>query len=110
MVGKTIAKLRKEKNITQKDMSEKIGINRSVLVKIEKGQRTISADEVKCISSFLGVKVDVLFELSEQENCDFITAYKKKCRNITQEQEKEMSRFELLFDELCVQLDIYEGK
>lgn len=55
-----IVGLRERSDLTQKELSARLGINRSVLNRIEKGTRPIRDDEVKLIADFFGVSTDYL--------------------------------------------------
>ena len=59
-LGEMVINLRESKNITQKDLADKIGINRSVLNRIEQGTRPARDEEIKCLASFFGVPTDYL--------------------------------------------------
>lgn len=59
-VSTKIAKLRKDFDLTQKELSDKIGINQSVLNRIEKGTRPIRYDELKNIADYFNVSTDYL--------------------------------------------------
>jgi transcriptional regulator with XRE-family HTH domain len=55
-----IAKYREEKKITQTDLAEKLGLNRSYFNTIEKGKRTPSLPVLKEIADILEVSIDSL--------------------------------------------------
>jgi transcriptional regulator with XRE-family HTH domain len=61
-----IRRIRKEKKISQKTLSEGIGIDRSSLAKIELGTIQISANRVFDIAELLGVPVSSLFKTSKE--------------------------------------------
>lgn len=110
-LGHRIAVLRKEMDLTQAELASKIGVSRPVMVKIENGQRIISLDEGEAISKALGISIDTLlnYEKKETEERTFVKAFKSKGM-INPQQEKEIRRFELLFDALCTQEIIYKGE
>lgn len=58
--GSKIRTLREAHDITQKELAQKIHINRSVLNRIELGTRAIRDDELKKIADFFGVTADSL--------------------------------------------------
>lgn len=109
-LGQRIAVLRKEKGFTQEKLSEMIGISRPVMVKIENNQRTISLDEGELISSSLSISIDTLLDYEKEDSGkqSFIRAFKTK--GICELQEKEIRKFELLFDALCTQEAINLGE
>ena len=59
-VSTKIANLRKDFDLTQKELSDKIGMNQSVLNRIEKGTRPIRYDELKNIADYFNVSTDYL--------------------------------------------------
>lgn len=110
-LGHRIAVLRKEKKMTQQELADKVGISRPVMVKIENNQRTLSLDEGNAVSGALGMSIDSLldYDRDETEERSFVKAFKSKGQ-CNEEQEKEIRRFELLFDALCTQEVIYRGE
>lgn len=56
----SIADKRKQKGMTQKDISNKIGITRAAYANIENGKRNPSYHMAKRISNELGVTIDEL--------------------------------------------------
>lgn len=59
-IGSKIVELRKSKNLTQAELSEKLHINRSVLNRIELGTRPLKDDELLMLASFFNVSTDYL--------------------------------------------------
>ena len=55
-----LVKIRKEKNLTQEDMSSKIGMSRSGYAMYETGDRQMSANTAKKIAEILDCTVDEL--------------------------------------------------
>lgn len=55
-----LKKLRIDKNITQKEASEKIGVSYSAYQKYESGERELGANAVKKLADFYGVTTDYL--------------------------------------------------
>lgn len=110
-LGHRISELRKELKLTQADLAMKIGVSRPVMVKIENAQRVVSLDEGEKISRVFGISIDTLLDYKKTiiEEQSFVIAFKSK-GNITLKQEKEIKRFELLFDALCTQEIIYKGE
>lgn len=68
--GKRIAKLRKERGLTQEQLAEKLNISTSNLGKLERGLQGLSIDLLVEIRCFFGVSTDyILFgeEIQRQE-------------------------------------------
>ena len=57
-IGKRIARLRKEKGFTQKELAEKIGINRSLMCDYEIGRIRIYSEMIARIAIALNVSTD----------------------------------------------------
>jgi len=67
-IGKNIANIRKKKGLTQKELSEKIGITQKLLSHYEIGRLKISSDMLIQISSVLNVSADILLGLKNVKN------------------------------------------
>jgi len=108
-IGEKISKLRKEAGLTQAQLAERIGISRPSLVKIENSQRAISLEEGDAISGILGISIYSLLdqEKKQSEEKSFAKAFKAK--GMTDDNLAEISKFELLFDALITQEQIYRG-
>nr|DAM13491.1 MAG TPA: helix-turn-helix domain protein [Caudoviricetes sp.] len=63
-VGKTIQSLREEKNMTQKELADKINISYSVMNRIESGERPARDEEIKKIAKALDVSSDYLLGIT----------------------------------------------
>ena len=59
-VSTRVSNLRKDCDLTQKELSDKIGMNQSVLNRIEKGTRPLRDDELVAIADFFNVSADYL--------------------------------------------------
>lgn len=64
-VGKNILEVLLEKNISQTELAEKIGVSKQVMGKIVKGQKAINALEIKKISEALEINMERLLEEKE---------------------------------------------
>lgn len=67
-IGKRIQALREEKDISQKELADKIGLNYSVMNRIESGERPARDEEVKRIAQALQVSTDYLLDMSDVKN------------------------------------------
>jgi transcriptional regulator with XRE-family HTH domain len=105
-LGERISILRKEKGLTQAELAEQIGISRPVMVKIENAQRAVSLDEGEALSKSFGISLDSLldFEEDKEEKSSF------KAKGMDNDQLNYIKRFEMLFDALCTQQEIYKGE
>ena len=59
-IGKNIKQLRLRLGLTQELLAEKLGMNRSSLVQIERGKRKVSVEELIKFASVMNVSVDHL--------------------------------------------------
>ena len=108
-LGNRITSLRKEAGMTQQQLADIVSISRPSLVKIENSQRAISLEEGDAISKALGVSLDSLltYEDTQKEEVSFAKAFKTKGMN--DNNLAEIAKFELLFDALITQEQIYRG-
>lgn len=63
MIGKVIKELRKEKELTQEQLAEKLQISRPALGHYETGRIEVPNELLPKIAKFFGVTIDYLFEL-----------------------------------------------
>jgi DNA-binding XRE family transcriptional regulator len=60
-LGKKIQKIRKGKELTQEELSEKVGISRAYMGYIEQGRYSASLEVIEKIAKVLKVKMSDLF-------------------------------------------------
>ena len=60
-LGKRIRKLRADKGISQEKFAHARGLNRSYMGSVERGERNVSAINLKKMADALGVSVNSLF-------------------------------------------------
>lgn len=61
MIGNNISLLRKERNVTQQEMAEVIGIERTSLSKIETGEFSPSAETMRKVSDYFNLPLGDIF-------------------------------------------------
>lgn len=66
-IGERITELRENKNMTQKELADKIKLNKSVMNRIESGERPIRETELSSIADALEVSTDYLLGRIEPE-------------------------------------------
>lgn len=73
-VGKFIAKLRKEKNMTQEDLAELMFVNRTTISKWERGDNNISIDVLVKVSEIFDITINEILigERQSKDNIDKI--------------------------------------
>lgn len=59
-MNKILKQLRKERKMTQLELSEKTGINQAVISKYESGERTPTTEKLIILADFYGVSVDYM--------------------------------------------------
>ena len=59
-MGERIATLRKEKNMTQAELAEATGLQRSHIVRLEQGRYGATIDVLSTIADALGFKIDFI--------------------------------------------------
>ena len=68
MIGERIKQIRRDKKITQEELSEKAGVNRSYLSVIENGHSSPTIDVVERIAAAMGVSLWVLISAMEDQS------------------------------------------
>lgn len=67
LLSDTVLSLRKTNKLTQAQLASAVGMNRSLLSRLEKGDYTPSADQLFALSEVLGFKPALLFESSDRQ-------------------------------------------
>src|SRR5689334_2095424 len=112
-IGEVISFFRKQLNMTQEELANKVGLNRVTVVKIENHQRAISLDEAVDISKALEMDIDAFYGYvakkteEEVEQKSFVMAFSSK--GMEKEDLLEIKRIELLMDALFTQEEILRG-
>jgi transcriptional regulator with XRE-family HTH domain len=96
IIGARIKDIRENNKISQQLIADKlkdlgISMSRETLSKIENGNRTVSAVELKAICSVLNVDVEILLEDNEDDS--LVTLFRKRNMN-----EETVKRVEVLQD------------
>jgi transcriptional regulator with XRE-family HTH domain len=60
--GKNIRELRKQKGWSQELLAEKVGLHRSYISVVERGEKNLSIDNIAKIAKTLGVSLETLFK------------------------------------------------
>ena len=59
-IGKFLKELRKEKELTQEQLAEKAGLQRTHVGRIEAGKYAVTLEVVQAIAEALGMTVDII--------------------------------------------------
>lgn len=78
MLGEIIRSLRKENNLSQEELAEKLGVSRQSISLWENGQTMPSMDNIIAISSIFNVSTDVLLKDVDDNSVDEAVAGKGK--------------------------------
>lgn len=62
-LNRILTELRNERGLSQKELSEGIGVSQSAIAKIELGRNEATASTVRKLAKFFGVSTDYLLEL-----------------------------------------------
>ncbi len=62
MVGKRIAIIRKNKNMSQEELAKRVGLAQTLISRIERGARKVAAEELINFATALGVPISSLLE------------------------------------------------
>ena len=66
-LGETIRRLRKASGLSQERLAEMADMSTTYFGEIERGERNFSIDSIKKISTGLGIKMEVLFQMAEDK-------------------------------------------
>jgi transcriptional regulator with XRE-family HTH domain len=69
-IGKIIRELRKEKGFSQESFASEVGLDRTYMGSVERGERNIAALNLIKIAKTLKVEVGVLFPATESLSID----------------------------------------
>ncbi|EJT8453875.1 helix-turn-helix transcriptional regulator [Listeria monocytogenes] len=90
-VNEMIVNLREKRNISQRELANRIGINKSVMNRIESGERDIRAHELKAIANYFDVSTDYLLGRDKFDNSDLLATH-IDC-NLTEEERTELEKY-----------------
>lgn len=68
MFGKRLAELRKQKNMSQYELAEKLNFSRGKLANYEQGTREPDYETLKFLANFFDVSIDYLLGNSDESN------------------------------------------
>jgi len=101
MLGKTIAVLRKKKNMTQRDLGKALGVSTSAIAMWETGQREPDAETLTTIANYFEVSIDELLGREEiptnkvftEEIPPEVNVFFRDFLSAPEERKEEMLRF-----------------
>ena len=67
-VGKNLKLLREQRNLTQEEVGKYLGVGRDAIVRIEKGIRKITIEELNGYSKLFNVDLDTILNNNTVEN------------------------------------------
>lgn len=71
-VGERLARLRRERGITQIELAKKLGVGQSVVSHYERSRRGLDSDLVRRLTTILGVSADELLGLQPVRSGDLV--------------------------------------
>lgn len=76
MISENLMSLRKQRNLTMRDVAEKVGVSLSAYQKYENGTRDVSTEMLSKLADFYGVTTDYLLgrDTGEPEPLDQLAA------------------------------------
>lgn len=90
--GDRIAHLRNNKNLTQNDLADKVGISRASLSHYEKNRREPDYDTLKKLADFFNVSTDFILGREHQNDIETIAAHHDNY-NWSKEELEEIEQF-----------------
>lgn len=98
-LGNKITMLRKEKNLSQGDLADKIGVSRDAIGKYERGDIMPTADKAKKIAGILGVSLDFLMnDKPEQEKTNIDNDMLNRMQEVQKLPENEKDKIVSIID------------
>ncbi len=64
-IGSKLYELRSEKDLSQKDLAQAIGVSQSTIAKIEVGRNEATASTIRKLAKFFNISTDYLLELED---------------------------------------------
>lgn len=110
-IGKFIAKKRKSKSLTQKQLVEKLGVSINAVSKWERGLCLMDLSLLKPLSQILGVTINEILSGEEIKNEDIIHKADENIVNLTELYDLRSSKIGVdVFTFVTLFLLIYYGK
>ena len=110
-IGKYIAEKRKSKNLTQKQLAEKLGVSINAVSKWERGLCLMDMSLLKPLSQILGVTINEILSGEEIKKEDIISKTDENIVNLTELYDLKSSRIGVdAFTFVTLVLLIYYGK
>lgn len=97
VIGRNILEVLEQKNMSQTELADEIGVSKQVMSKIVKGQKAINALEIKMIAEALRVTLDRLMEEKEEEKLEPVLMF---MGSIKEENKKDLEFLSTVIGEL----------
>ena len=91
-----LQKLRKDNNLSQEQLAEKIGVSRQAISKWERGEATPDSDNLICLAKIYNISLDELISSKENNN---MNEESKKTKSSTKKSNKHKPDINELDDE-----------
>lgn len=64
-LGETIARLRRERGLTQAQLAEAVSVHKRGIIRVEQGSTSMTVDVVSRVADALGIQLSELFHIVE---------------------------------------------
>jgi len=109
--GKRLKHVRDELDFSQQQVADALGISKTAVVQIEKGERSVSTVELAKLSDLYRLPISVFFESvlkDEEPEKDQRFSSAEKRSNLTDACAKELRRYSLCLKSVCVSFYVNE--
>lgn len=100
MLSKKIKEIRLEHNLTQKELSEKIGYSQSIITRWEKNECEPTASAIITLAKFFNVTTDYLLGLENEDGTKIKTTEEQQTQHVAHSKENKVKQFTLTQEEL----------
>ena len=96
-IGKTIKRIREEKNLTQQQIAELVNMHRSNYSKVESGDRELSIEAINKIAKYFGMSIDELVNFEGNLPNDVTVGDKSLMEQVKLIQELDLEEKNMVF-------------
>ncbi|MHA0857386.1 helix-turn-helix domain-containing protein [Paenibacillus sp. CMAA1364] len=104
IVGKRLRQYRDDIGFTQEELAEGTGLTRTIISNIELGKTKLGAIEGKLVCDFLGISLDELLKVDDDNELDSVILFRNGSGAISDEQ--LLDQTDLILKELFAQLEL----
>lgn len=104
-IGNKLRELRERKNLSSKELSEKVDINPSTYSKLENDKKSIGIDELKKICEYHNVSADYILDIGNE--ADEVIQYMTKNKKMSKDDIHEIG---MVFEMMDEAMNLYQMK